>query len=154
LHGIPDLRCGLASKAHAPGRVAVTKMTYAGAGVRYSLRHEPAFHGTRGLPQEPPAPTPSIASATWQTRHISAASISILCTPCRWPKQVRRFQAARTFLGRPPFAPLARALTRFASDRAAPPSLPSDAAASPGVASALINPCTLMSMSCSSSLIP
>jgi len=38
LHGIPDLRCGLASTAHAPGRAAVTKMTYAGAGVRCSLR--------------------------------------------------------------------------------------------------------------------
>jgi hypothetical protein len=40
-------------------------------------------------------------------------------------------------------APFARALTRFASDRAAPPSFPSDAAASLGVASAAINPCTL-----------
>jgi hypothetical protein len=56
-------------------------------------------------------------------------------------------------LGRPPFAPFARALTRLASDRAAPPIFPSDTAMSPVVASAPISPCTLMLMSCSLSLM-
>ena len=54
LHGIPDLRCGLASKAHPPGRVAVTKMTYAGAGVRYSLRHAAlSYASSLSLPCDP-----------------------------------------------------------------------------------------------------
>jgi hypothetical protein len=54
LHGIPDLRCGLASKAHPPDRVAVTKMTYAGAGVRYSLRHAAlSYASSLSLPCDP-----------------------------------------------------------------------------------------------------
>jgi hypothetical protein len=64
------------------------------------------------------------------------------------PPSARCGQATQgTFLGRPPFAPFARALVRFASDRDAPPSFPSDPAMSAAVASAPISPCTLMLMS-------
>jgi hypothetical protein len=72
----------------------------------------------------------------------------------RWPGRSDHHATWEIFLGRPPFAPFARALTRFAADLAAPPNFPSDAAMSPAVARAATSPCTLMLISCLASATP